>query len=347
MGDGAGDHARSAATFLTGVHPYKTAGANIRAGISIDQYAAAKIGIHTPLPSLELGVEPGATAGNCDSGYSCAYSSCISWKTPTMPMAKEINPKLVFERMFGAPGANPRERAHRDYLRKSILDLVQSDSIRLQKRLGMTDRRKMDEYFTDVRELEVRIGLAAKAAARRPSGFAVPTGVPDDPEKHTQLMFDLLALAFQTDVTRIATFMLGNEGSNRSYTMIGVKEGHHSLSHHREKADLIAQIRKIDHYLVGQYATLVKKLRAIKEGEGTLLDNCMVVYGSGLGDGNAHNHDNLPILLAGRAGRTIEPGRHIKFAKQEPLNNLFLSMLDRMGASVDRFGDSTGRLKGI
>jgi len=347
LGDGAGDHARSAAAFLTGAHPYKTSGANIRVGVSVDQIAAAKIGRSTPLPSLELGIDHGATAGNCDSGYSCAYSSCISWKTPTTPMAKEINPKLVFERMFGSGNVGPQERERRNFLRKSILDLVRDDSDRLNKKLGLADRRKMDEYTSGVRELEMRIELAGQSAARRPADVAVPVGVPEDFAKHVELMFDLLALAFQTDMTRIATFMFGNEGSNRGYSMVGAKDGHHALSHHRNNQELIAQLKRIDRYLVGHYAAFLAKLRSIREGEGTLLDNCMVLYGSGIKDGNAHTHHDLPILLAGRAGGSVLPGRHLKLPNETPLNNLFLSLLERIGAGVPQVGDSTGRIKGL
>jgi hypothetical protein len=347
LGDGAGDHARSAAAFLTGAHPYKTSGANIRVGVSVDQIAAAKIGRSTPLPSLELGIDHGATAGNCDSGYSCAYSSCISWKTPTTPMAKEINPKLVFERMFGSGNVGPQERERRNFLRKSILDLVRDDSDRLNKKLGLADRRKMDEYTSGVRDLEMRIELAGQSAARRPADVAVPVGVPEDFARHVELMFDLLALAFQTDMTRIATFMFGNEGSNRGYSMVGAKDGHHALSHHRNNQELIAQLKRIDRYLVGHYAAFLAKLRSIREGEGTLLDNCMVLYGSGIKDGNAHTHHDLPILLAGRAGGSILPGRHLKLPKETPLNNLFLSLLERVGAGVPQVGDSTGRIKGL
>ncbi|HEV8067940.1 MAG TPA: DUF1552 domain-containing protein [Planctomycetaceae bacterium] len=347
LGDGAGDHARSAAAFLTGAHPYKTSGANIRVGVSVDQVAAAKIGRSTPLPSLELGIDHGATAGNCDSGYSCAYSSCISWKTPTTPMAKEINPKLVFERMFGSGNVGPEERERRNFLRKSVLDLVRDDSDRLNKKLGLSDRRKMDEYTSGVRELEMRIELAGQAAARRPANVAVPVGVPEDFARHVELMFDLLALAFQTDMTRIATFMFGNEGSNRGYSMVGAKDGHHALSHHRNNQEMIAQLKRIDRYLVGHYAAFLAKLRAIREGERTLLDNCMVLYGSGIKDGNAHTHHDLPILLAGRAGGSILPGRHLQLPKETPLNNLFLSLLERVGAGVPQVGDSTGPIKGL
>lgn len=347
MGDGAGDHARSASTFLTGVHPYKTAGSNIRAGVSVDQFAAARIGRQTPLPSLELGIDPGAIAGNCDSGYSCAYSSCISWKTPTTPMAKEINPKLVFERLFGTSRIDPQERARRDHLRQSILDLVRDDSARLIGRLGTGDRRKMDEYFTGIRELELRIEMSAQRSDRRPPNFQMPAGIPDDFERHVRLMSDLLVLAFQTDVTRVATFMFANEGSNRLYSTVGAKDGHHALSHHRNKEELMAQLREIDRYLVAQYAHFVARLQSVREGEGTLLDNCMVMYGSGLGDGNSHTHDHLPIVLAGRGGGTIQPGRHLQLSPGTPLNNLFVSLLERAGAPADRFGDSTGRLYGL
>jgi Protein of unknown function (DUF1552) len=347
LGDGPGDHARSAAAFLTGAHPYKTSGANIRVGVSVDQVAAAKIGRSTPLPSLELGIDHGATAGNCDSGYSCAYSSCISWKTPTTPMAKEINPKLVFERMFGSGNVGPQERERRNFLRKSILDLVRDDSDRLNRKLGLADRRKMDEYTSGVRELEMRIELAGQAAARRPADVAVPVGVPEDFAKHVELMFELLALAFQTDMTRVATFMFGNEGSNRGYSMVGAKDGHHALSHHRHNQEMIAQLKRIDRYLVGHYAAFLAKLRSIREGEGTLLDNCMVLYGSGIKDGNAHTHHDLPILLAGRAGGSILPGRHLQVPKETPLNNLFLSLLERVGAGVPQVGDSTGSIKGL
>jgi hypothetical protein len=347
MGDGAGDHARSAATYLTGVHPFKTAGSNIRAGVSVDQIAAARIGRRTPLPSLEVGIDAGAIAGNCDSGYSCAYSSCISWKTPTTPMAKEINPKLVFERMFGNAKVDPRERARRDYLRKSILDLVRDDSARLQRQLGTADRMKIDEYFTGIRELEVRIEQSARTANRRPPEMQMPAGVPEDFERHVRLMADLLVLAFQTDTTRIATFMFANEGSNRLYSMVGAKDGHHSLSHHQNKEELVAQIRLIDRYLVSQYAYVVQKMKSIREGNGTLLDNCMIMYGSGLGDGNSHTHDHLPIVMAGRGGGTIQPGRHMMVKQGTPLNNLFLSLLERVGAPTDSFGDSTNRLYGL
>lgn len=348
-GDGPGDHARSAAVFLTGAHPYKTSGANIRIGVSVDQVAAEKIGHRTRLPSLELGIERGRNAGNCDSGYSCAYSSNVSWKSATTPMAKEVNPRLVFDRMFGSTGGSPKERAKRNRFRRSILDLVAEDASRLKKRLGQTDRRKIDEYFTSVRELESRLDRTAKAIAKQPPEFQVPTGIPKDFEQHVRLMFDLMVLAFQTDTTRTATFMLGNAGSNRAYTMVDVKQGWHSLSHHRSDTEKVDQLKRIDKYLISQYAYFLERLRSVKEGEGTLLDHSMILYGSGLGDGNRHTHHDLPVLLAGRGGGTIKTGRHLKFADDTPLNNLFLSMLDRVGAGADlkELADSTGRLQGL
>ena len=348
-GDGPGDHAREASTFLTGVHPFKTAGANIRAGISADQIAATKIGTLTKLPSLELGIDPGGNAGNCDSGYSCAYSSNIAWRTPTLPVSKEINPKFVFERMFGTPGADPISQARRDQMRMSVLDLVRDEAKQLSRELGQTDRRKIDEYFTSVREVERKIEANRRPEIQRtaPTDAVAPSGIPLQFESHVRLMMDLLALAFQTDVTRVATFMLGNSGGNRIYHEVGIKDGHHYLSHHKGRQEQIEQLAKIDAYLVSQYAYLLGKLRSIKEGDGTLLDNCMIMYGGALGDGNEHAHDRLPILLAGRGGGSISPGRHIGHKTETPLNNLLLSMLDRVGAPIDQFGDSTGRLIGL
>lgn len=348
-GDGPGDHAREASTFLTGVHPFKTAGTNIRAGISADQIAASKIGTLTKLPSLELGIDPGGNAGNCDSGYSCAYSSNIAWRTPTLPVSKEINPKFVFERMFGTPGADPASQARRDQLRISILDLVREEAKQLSRELGQTDRRKIDEYFTSVREVERKIEANLRPEIQRtaPSDAVAPSGVPLQFESHVHLMMDLLALAFQTDVTRIVTFMLSNSGSNRIYHEVGVKDGHHFLSHHKGREEQVEQLAKIDAFLVSQYSYLIGKLRSIKEGNGTLLDNCMIMYGGALGDGNVHLHDQLPIILAGRGGGTISPGRHITHKSETPLNNLLLSMMDRVGAPIDQFGDSTGRLVGL
>lgn len=344
-GDGPGDHARSAASFLTGAHPVKTAGKDIRVGVSVDQVAAQRVGHLTKLPSLELGIEPGRNAGSCDSGYSCAYSNNISWKTESTPMAKEIRPRLVFERLFQDASQGQDSHPLRQYYRKSILDFVAEDAARLQKRLGRNDRRKLDEYFAGVRELEQRIERMERQESSDKPQLDVPAGIPRDLVEHIRLMFDLLVLAFRTDTTRIATFMLANEGSNRTYPMVGVTNGHHELSHHQNQQDKIEQIKKIDKFLLSQFGYFLEKLKAIPEGEGTLLDNCMILYGGGLADGNRHEHHDLPILLAGRAGGTIRTGRHIRYPRETPLNNLFLSMLDRIGAPTDQLGDSTGRLE--
>lgn len=349
-GDGPGDHARSSAAFLTGAHPVKTGGVDIKVGQSVDQVAAEKIGTQTRLPSIELGTEGGRNAGQCDSGYSCAYSNNISWKTASTPMAKEINPKLVFERLFGSVDDRDaaKGRAKRNEYRKSILDLVSDDASQLKKQLGQTDRRKIDEYFSSVREIEQRIERSREDDSKRKiPEMNLPNGIPKQLDEHITLMFDLMALAFQTDTTRVATFMMANEGSNRSYPMIGINDGHHHLSHHQNKQDWIDQLKKIDKYLVGHFAKFLEKLDGIREGNGTLLDQSMIVYGSAIADGNRHDHHDLPILLAGRGGGTISSGRQLSYPKDTPLNNLFLSLLDRMDSGIDQLGDSTGRLKGL
>jgi hypothetical protein len=346
LGDGGGDHARSLATFLTGCHPQKTDGANIRAGISVDQVAATKLGAKTRFGSLELGCDRGAQSGNCDSGYSCAYSSNISWRTESTPMAKEVNPRLVFDRLFAGQiaGETAAARAKRALYRRSILDFVAEDAATLKARLGVADQRKVEEYLAAVRELELRLGRAEESSLADLPKTAKPQGVPKDYEQHIRLIYDLMVLAFQGDVTRISTFMYANEGSNKSYEFLSVPEGHHDLSHHGNDAKKHEKIKKINRFHITQLAYFLGKLKATREGEGTLLDHAMIVYGSGISDGDRHNHDDLPILLAGKGSGTIRSGRHVKLDKSTPLNNLYLAMLDRMGAPVDRLGDSTGRL---
>jgi hypothetical protein len=345
-GDGPGDHARSLATFLTGAQAFKTDGANIHVGVSVDQVAAQQIGKQTRFGSIELGIDRGGQSGNCDSGYSCAYSSNISWRSPTTPTAKEINPRLVFERLFAADGG--ANRARRDKYRLSILDFVNEDARRLNNRLGSTDRRKLDEYLTSVRELETRLARveAGTPEETKAPAYPRPTGVPKDYAEHVRLMFDLLVLAFQGDVTRIGTFVYANEGSTKSYSFIGVPEGHHDLSHHAGDKKKHEKITTINTFHIGLFAGFLDKLAAIKEGEGSLLDHSMIVYGSGISDGNRHNHDDLPILMAGKANGTIKTGRHIVYPKT-PLNNMYLSMLDRLGVKIDSLGDSKGRLNSL
>jgi hypothetical protein len=344
-GDGGGDHARALASFLTGAHPVKTDGTDIRNGVSVDQVAASRIGDQTRLSSLEIGCEPGAMAGNCDSGYSCVYSSTMAWRSATQPMPKEVNPKLVFERLFGA-GAGA-DRAKRDKLRQSILDFVREDTRDLAGKLGKTDQRKLDEYFSSIRDIEQRIARAATLPEVKTPEFPVPAGVPGNYQEHVRLMCDLMVLAFQTDQTRVCSFVLVNEGSNKAYPFIGVAEGHHDLSHHGNDAKKKEKIREINKFHVSQLSYLLQKLKAIPEGEGTLLDHCMIAYGSANSDGNAHNHDDLPVLLAGKGGGTIQTGRHIRYPKETPISNLWLSMLDRMDVKVPFLGDSTGSLIGL
>ena len=349
LGDGAGDHARSAAAWLTGCHPRKTSGANIQAGISFDQLMANHIGDKTRFSSIEIGCERGGLAGDCDSGYSCAYSNSISWRSPNTPVAKEVDPRLVFERLFqnGDPNETPAARDARIAENKSILDFVLADAKSLHNKLGVTDRMKLDEYMTGVREIERRLTVAEQTSQQagltnKLSGM--PSGIPAEYTEHVRLLGDMMVLAFQTDITRVGTFMFANEGSNRSYKMIGVNDGHHELSHHQRNAEKLEAIRKINQFHVDNLAYMLRKMRDVREGDRTLLDNTMVVYGGGIGDGDRHNHDDLPILVAGGAATGIKSGRHIKYKNNTPMTNLFLTMADKAGVPVESIGDSSGRL---
>jgi len=343
-GDGGGDHARNASSFLTGAQPRKTDGADIQVGISIDQAVAQRIGDRTRLPSVELGIERGRNAGGCDSGYSCAYSTNVSWKSATTPTAKEINPRQAFERLFGNP-ADAAIQERRNKYRKSVLDFVSEDASRLQQRMGGTDRQKLDEYYTSIREIEQRLDRANHLAPKDIPEMELPAGVPKELAEHLRLMYDIMILGFQVDATRVATFMVGDAGSNRSYREVDVKNGHHELSHHRGDEKKIAQIAKIDRYLFDQFGAFLTRMKAVKEGDGNLLDNSMILYGSAISDAMRHQHDDLPILLAGKGGGTIKSGRVIDTEKETPLNNLFLSMSDRMGAGIKEIGNSTGALE--
>ncbi len=339
LGDGGGDHARASATYLTGVHPKKTDGAGICAGTSVDQVAAAHIGNASRFPSLELACEDGRMVGSCDTGYSCAYSNTLSWRTPTTPLPPEVHPRAVFERLFGDVDENPIERRKRLVNETSILDYVLDDTRRLSAQLGPSDRGKIDEYLTSLREIERRIQLAENDDRQTPPSFEKPTGVPAEFSGYARLMFDLLAIAFQTGATRVSTFMLGREGSTRTYREIGIADAHHPLTHHGGKPDLIEKVARINTYHVEQLAYFLAKLKSTPDGDGTLLDHSQIVYGSGLSDGNRHEHDNLPVLLAGKSG-----GQHIAYPKETPMNNLHLALLDRMGVHIDSLGDSNGEL---
>ena len=348
LGDGPGDHARCAASFLTGAHPKKTNGADIHNGVSVDQVAAQKIGTQTRFASLELGMERGAQSGNCDSGYSCAYSSNISWRTPTSPVAKEIDPVAVFDRLFGN-GLGPEESvasAKRKEDRLSVIDFALEDAKRLERRLGANDRRKLDEYLYAVRDVEKRIGGARRLEGKEQDvpDFPRPAGVPKEFGEHAKLLFDLMALALQTDSTRVISFMVSNAGSNRTYPQVNVSEGHHHLSHHGNDKGKQAKISRINRYHVSLLNHLLDRLASIQEPNGSLLDNCLLMYGSGLGDGNRHNHHDLPIAVFGKGGGSINTGRHLVFPKDTPLTNMYRSMLAVAGADVKKFGDSTGLL---
>ncbi|TWU07986.1 DUF1552 domain-containing protein [Stieleria varia] len=345
-GDGPGDHARSASVFLTGAQPRKTDGLDIRSGVSVDQVAAQNSAGATKFASLELGCEPGRGSGNCDSGYSCSYSSNVSWSSESSPVGKETNPRSVFERLFG-DGSTPQRDKHamqREQLRKSILDYVADDARSLHSKLGNNDRRKLDEYLNGVREVEQRIERADEFTFNEDVDYPMPAGVPKDYGEHIRLMSDMMVLAFQTDRTRIATFMLADAGSNRSYRQIDVPDGHHELSHHRGDAAKHEKISRINRFHIEQLAYFLQKLKSTPEGNGSMLDHSMICYGSGLSDGDRHNNENLPVLLAGGGGGTIDSGRHVRVRPETPMCNLFLSMLDRFGTPVDFIGDSTGRL---
>ena len=351
-GDGAGHHARSATVFLTGSQALKSEGAEIRAGTSADQYAAKYAGKETRFASLELGLEGGRQAGKCDSGYSCAYSNNISWRDEVTPMTKETNPRLVFERLFGNGSKKQMDEslARRERYKKSILDFVLEDANRLSQNVTGHDRQKLDEYLTAVREIEQRIERAERETVSQDivlSSYERPRGIPGSFDEHARLMGDMMVLAFQSDLTRICTFMLANEGSNRSYANIGAPEGHHNLSHHQNDPKKQSKIAQINRLHATQVSYILQRLKAIPEGDGTLLDNCMILYGGALSDGNRHNSENLPLLLAGRGGGAILPGRHLKYDEETPMCNLLLSMINNMGVETDAFGDATGRLSGL
>jgi hypothetical protein len=347
LGDGPGDHARAGATWLTGVHPRKTEGADIHAGVSADQIAARELGQSTQLASLELGLEEQSMVGGCDSGYSCAYTNTISWRTPTTPNPMEVNPRAVFERLFGDGDSTDRaSRLQRMREDTSVLDYVRESVGRLQPGLGARDKGKLNEYLEGIRDIERRIQKAEQqSAAMELPVVERPSGIPEEFEDHAKLMSDMLVIAFQTDMTRIVTFMLAHEGSNRSYRSIGISDGHHSVTHHQNDPEKIAKVVKINELHVRTFAYLLDKLRSTPDGDGSLLDHSMILYGSSISDGNAHTHDDLPLVLVGGAAGRIQCGRHIRYAAETPMNNLLLTMLDKAGVPFERLGDSTGEAK--
>jgi Protein of unknown function (DUF1552) len=347
--DGGGDHARGNGTFLTSVRINKSSTA-IRAGVSIDQVIANRIGGLTRFPSLELASDPRRQSTGCDSGYSCAYQFNISWKSATTPMATEHNPRMVFERLFGvgAPGERAENLKRRREEQRSILDYVLEDARSMRKRIASEDFRKIDEYLSGVRSLESQIQRAEKLGDARDPGTATPVGVPQSHEEYVEIMFELMALAFQTDSTRVASLMLGHDGDNRSYDFLGISEGHHDLTHHQDREDRISKVQQIDQWYAKQFAKLLTRLDSMHDSDGqSVLHNSMVLIGSGNADGNAHTHKDLPILLAGSGGGKLNPGRFVN-CESVPLANLYLKIAETMGITdVKEFGDSTGVLSEV
>lgn len=348
-GDG---HYVKTAGLLTCTTINKTVGVDLNSnGISMDQLAALKAGKETPLPSLELGIEPVHTGVDANVGYTRVYGAHIAWRTPTSPLAKEINPRLVYERLLRANQPDS-DSSRQD---RPLLDLVLEDAGKLRKQLGSADRQRLDEYLHSVRSLEERMERAGQnqektwkpKVAWNPNAQP-PAGIPESHGEHVQLMIDMMILAFQTDTTRVCTFMFGNSVSNINFTFVaGVKGSHHSISHHQKQEDLLQQYQLINRWHVEQYVYFLQRLQQIKEGEETLLDNSMILFGSDLRDGDSHNPHNLPILLGGRGGGRIDAGKHLVYEKDSPLANLYVSMLDAFGAPVERFADSDGPLKGV
>jgi hypothetical protein len=344
QGDGGGDHSRSAPAFLSGTHIKKTDDQDMRAGITIDQIAARQLGQDTPLPSVELGIEDTGLAGTCDAGYSCAYMNTIAWRTATTPLPMEINPRVVFERLFG-DGSSADERRSRLAADGSILDSLTHEVAHLGTGLGPQDRAKISEYLDNIREIERRIQKAEKHASSDAAVPQAPVGVPEGFEEHAKLMYDLQVLAYQAEVTRVTTFMLARDLSMRTYPQIGVTDPFHPTSHHGNNADKLEKLQKINQYNLSLFAYFLGKLASTPDGDGTLLDHSLLLYGSTMSNSNMHDHSPLPILVAGGACGQLKGGRHLKFPERTPLSNLMVSLLDKAGVRVETVGDSTGKLE--
>jgi hypothetical protein len=347
LGDGPGDHAREGATWLTGVHP-KRSETDIRCGVSADQLAARELGKQTQLASLEVSLEPPSFAGTCDQNYSCAYTNTVSWRSETLPMPMETSPRALFERLFGE-GESTDPAARRAALKeqRSLLDYVTGSIDRLETKLGSSDRNKLSEYLEAIRDIERRIQKAElQSAEMKLPEMQRPSSIPETFEEQAKLMTDLQIMAWQTDMTRVLTFMYGHAGSNRSYRAIGIADGHHSISHHQNDPEKIAKVAKIDQHLFSTFSYFVERLKATPDGDGSLLDHSLVLYGSSLSDANVHMHHNLPTLVVGGGGG-MKGGRHLKYKEGTPLNNLFLTMLNKAGVPAESFGDSTGELTNV
>jgi hypothetical protein len=346
VGEGSGDHARASAVWLSGIHPNRTEGADLRGGTTIDQIAAEQLGRDTQLRSLELAVEDFSTAGSCDIGYSCAYVNTLSWRTPTTPLPMQTNPRTVFEQLFGDDGsADARQRRLEED--RSILDAIVGEIGRLQKRLGAGDRRRVTDYLDGVREIERRIKKIEEQAESQLALPDLPAGIPDLYDDHVKLMYDLQVLAYQADITRVTTFMLSREASQRTYSHIGVPDAHHSISHHGNVAEKMERVAKINAYHVSLFGYFLDKLRSTPDGEGNLLDHSLLLYGGCISDPNLHSHSPLPVLLAGGAAGQLKGGRHIRYAPDTPMTNLLTSMLEKVNVETGRIGDATGTLSDL
>ena len=343
--DGAGDHGRCSGSYLTGIQVKKTT-IDIKASISCDQIIANQIGSQTRFPSIELGMDDARQAGDCDSGYSCAYTNNLAWRSETQPLPPTLDPRVFFEKLFGdGQILTPEQRAQQAKDRQSILDFVMADTKKLETSLGPTDKRKLDEYMSSIREVERQLEKAEKDNKQINPGMDKPYGVPEDFAEHFRLMTDMIRLAFQADMTRVVTFLVTREGTSRAYREIGIPDGHHPCTHHQNKPDLMEKVSQINTYHTTQLAAFLEKMKSTQEGDGSLLDNSMLIYGAGLSDGNRHLHEDLPTLLIGRAGGQItDPGRRIVYRKETPMCNLHLNLMDKMGVHVENFGDASGEL---
>ena len=344
---GAGDHGRAAAAYMTGMEVYRTV-SDLKLGVSGDQVIANAIGDKTKLPSLEIGLEEARMTGNCDNGYSCAYTYNMAWKTPTQPLPHISNPRQLFERLFGSDIVEPpAAHARRLAMRRSILDQVMGSTQKLEATLGAADKRKLDEYLSSVREIEKQVEKSEKEGMVIDPGIEKPFGVPPEFPDYFRLMSDMMLIAFKADITRVSTLMVGREGSTRAYPEIGISDGHHPLTHHMGNMTMLDKVREINALHVKLFAEFIAKMKATKEGDSNLLDQSLIVYGSGLSDGNVHTHDQLPTILAGRGGGVVSPGRHIIYQRETPVCNLFGTMAEHMGVRPERIGDATGKLPGL
>ena len=346
LGDGNGEHTRATATWLNGVHPKETEGADVRAGKTADQFAADQLGQTTPLRSLELAIEQDFLVGSCDNGYSCIYMNTIAWQDPTTPLPMENNRRVVFERLFGEGGsaAHRHAESRRD---RSILDAISTDLARLQREVGSQDQARLSQYLDAVRSVERRIQLSEQNETELPT-IEQPVGIPESYQEHVKLMLDMLSLAYQVDLTRVFTFMLGRELNGRAYPELGIPDSHHGLSHHRDDPLKLAQLAKINTFHVSLFANFLDELASTSDGDGSLLDHSLLLYGASLSDSNKHSHFDLPLLLAGGSAGQLKGGRHLQYPRDTPMTNLLVSQLDKAGVRIDGgLGDSTGRLQAL